>query len=100
MSDKTAAGAARITKTRRAVYTVQQADITNGTVSVAVDFDTPFVDTNFTATLGACAISPADPENYFPGGFGKRVDGIDVTLILESGNVGDQVEIHVHAIHD
>lgn len=100
MSDKTAAGAARITKTKRVAYSIQQADITNGTVTVALDFDTPFVDTNFTATVGASAIAPADPSTYFPSGFGKRVDGIDLTLVVESGNVGDQVELHVHAIHD
>lgn len=100
MSDKTASGAARITKTKRTSYTVSADDISNGTVAVPVDFDNPFVDTNYTATLGVSAASPAVPQNYFAGGYAKRVDGVDVTLIIETGTDGDIVEMHVHAIHD
>lgn len=100
MSDRTASGAARITKTKRVAYSVSADDISNGTVSVPVDFDNPFVDTNYTATLGIAATAPADPENYFAAGFVKRVDGVDVVVIIETGTAGDVVELNVHAIHD
>lgn len=99
MSDQTASGAARITKTKRAAYTIQAADVSEGTVSVPVNFDNPFVDTNYTASFGVAAIAPTDPSSYFAGGFVKRIDGIDATLVVE-GSAGDVVELDVHAIHD
>ena len=101
MSDKTAPGAARITKTMRVAHSIVQSDIDAGIVNFDLVFDTPFVDTNFTATVSVATTNPAvDVTQYFALGFIKAVDKVTVPIEIDPGIVGDAIEIHVHAIHD
>lgn len=100
-TDQTPPGAARIVKTKRVQYAIQAADVTASLVNLEADFDTPFVDSNYTVTVSVEAVSPAVPNNYFVGGFSRTPSKI--TAAVEVGGTaaaGDVVILHVHAVRD
>jgi len=78
---------------------IQAADVTAALVNLEADFDTPFVDLNYTATVSVEAVSPALIGNYFVGAFSRTAS--KVTAVIEvSGSAGDVIVLHVHAVRD
>jgi hypothetical protein len=102
MSDKTPAGAARITKTMRVTHTVTAGDVAaqaaGNPLHLDAVWDTPFVDLNYTVNAQVEALAPASIDSTFVNAFVRAVDRVTASISIT--NEGDVIVLHARAIHD
>lgn len=91
-----------LVQTKRLVYTVQAADVTNGYVAIPVTWATPFIDANYTVVFsvfgpgsGELNLFPASMQNVVASGLKIFVWGFNTAV-----NLGSSITLEVIGIHD
>jgi hypothetical protein len=101
-TDRTPAGSARITKSKRVEYVVTQADVDAlAPLKIDVPWDDQFTSTSYTCAWSFELADPLFASGYYALGFKKQPDKVTVAIgPPDSIAAGDVIIVDAIAIHD